>query len=395
LAPGNLRRAASAHGSLYVREENGEPATISPDTRHKSCSTHSLTSPIVRGLHNSFKKHHTQIELSPVPAKKRNSSKKKRQGSECEETEPESPKFGGIFRQPPTGQKRFVYLDPRQPKYGFRLESYGRPSGLGQEIQVFVQSVSPGSPAFMSGLFPGDTILEVNGVNVRSDPVATVVKRIQDCPRTSDKKVQLTVMFVDGVTRLERMKKTDHLRYQMKMNQAQLKVMISEESSHLAATSLPPTRNITPAADLEPWCSQTPSTGPILHLYPCDRALNEQVALSSVHPSQLASDVLVIPLCVDVRRDSNNVLTRMVMDGGSELLDELCLAAYCPLGECIITRGYLLPAHSVFHCVFGDMEENLQQCMQHALDNGCTNKTGTITFWLDGFTAVNGMKLHY
>ena len=67
-------------------------------------------------------------------------------------------------------------------------QSYGRPSGLGQEIQVFVQSVRPGSPAFMSGLFPGDTILEVNGVNVRSDPVATVVKRIQDCPRTSDKK---------------------------------------------------------------------------------------------------------------------------------------------------------------------------------------------------------------
>ena len=36
--------------------------------------------------------------------------------------EGESPKLSGIFRQPPTGQKRFVYLDPRQPKYGFRLE---------------------------------------------------------------------------------------------------------------------------------------------------------------------------------------------------------------------------------------------------------------------------------
>ena len=41
-------------------------------------------------------------------------------------------------------------------------------------------------------------------------------------------------------------------------------------------------------------------------LFSTCRALNEQVALSSVHPSQLASDVLVIPLCVDVRRDSNN-----------------------------------------------------------------------------------------
>ena len=40
----------------------------------------------------------------------------------------------------------------------------------------------------MSGLFPGDTILEVNGISVRSDPVAAVVKRIQDFPRKSEKK---------------------------------------------------------------------------------------------------------------------------------------------------------------------------------------------------------------
>lgn len=67
-------------------------------------------------------------------------------------------------------------------------QSYGRPSEQGQDIQVFVQSVSPGSPAFMSGLYPGDKILEVNGVNVRSDPVAAVVKKIQECPRKSEKK---------------------------------------------------------------------------------------------------------------------------------------------------------------------------------------------------------------
>lgn len=56
---------------------------------------------------------------------------------------------------------------------------------------MFVQSVNPGSPAFMSGLYPGDTILEVNGVGVRSDPVAAVVKRIQDCPRKSDKRLEI------------------------------------------------------------------------------------------------------------------------------------------------------------------------------------------------------------
>ena len=54
---------------------------------------------------------------------------------------------------------------------------------------MFVQSVTPGSPAFMSGLFPGDTILEVNGVSVRSEPVAAVVKRITDVPRKSENKL--------------------------------------------------------------------------------------------------------------------------------------------------------------------------------------------------------------
>ena len=55
-------------------------------------------------------------------------------------------------------------------------------------MRVFVQSVTPGSPAFMSGLYPGDTILEVNGVSVRCDPVAAVVKKIQDVPRKSENK---------------------------------------------------------------------------------------------------------------------------------------------------------------------------------------------------------------
>lgn len=63
----------------------------------------------------------SEDESAAIP-KKRGSSKKRRTASTNERVEPTSPKFGGIFRQPPTGQKRFVYLDPRQPKYGFRLE---------------------------------------------------------------------------------------------------------------------------------------------------------------------------------------------------------------------------------------------------------------------------------
>ena len=57
-----------------------------------------------------------------MPPKKRQSSKRRRRGSLSEALAGESPKISGIFRQPPTGQRRLVYLDPQQPKYGFRLE---------------------------------------------------------------------------------------------------------------------------------------------------------------------------------------------------------------------------------------------------------------------------------
>ena len=60
-------------------------------------------------------------------------------------------------------------------------------------MRVFVQSVVPGSPAFMSGLFPGDTILEVDGADVCSDTVAGVVKKIQDSPRKGDKRWTICV----------------------------------------------------------------------------------------------------------------------------------------------------------------------------------------------------------
>ena len=106
------------------------------------------------------------------------------------------------------------------------------------------------------------------------------------------------------------------------------------------------------------------------------------------------------------------VLTQLVMEGGPDLLDELCLAAYCRAGDYITTRGYLLPAHcgfnppspeisscmsfllslaAVYHCVFGNLEENLRHCIWQALDNGSTGERATIAFWLDGFSAVNGI----
>ena len=47
----------------------------------------------------------------------------------------------------------------------------------------------------------------------------------------------------------------------------------------------------------------------------------------------------------------------------------------------------------MYHCVFGNLEENLQKCIWRALDEGCSERevsTAIITFWLDGFTAING-----
>ena len=49
----------------------------------------------------------------------------------------------------------------------------------GKVLQTFVQSVIPGSPSFMAGLYPGDAIVEVNEEDVKYAPVENVVEAIQ------------------------------------------------------------------------------------------------------------------------------------------------------------------------------------------------------------------------
>ena len=61
----------------------------------------------------------------------------------------------------------------------FFVQSYGRTREQGKVLQTFVQSVNPGSPSFMAGLYPGDAIVEVNGVDVKYAPVESVVDEIQ------------------------------------------------------------------------------------------------------------------------------------------------------------------------------------------------------------------------
>ena len=59
-------------------------------------------------------------------------------------------------------------------------QSYGRVRDQGKVLQTFVQSVVPGSPSFMAGLHPGDTVVAVNGTNVKYAPVEKVVEVIQE-----------------------------------------------------------------------------------------------------------------------------------------------------------------------------------------------------------------------
>lgn len=57
-------------------------------------------------------------------------------------------------------------------------------------LQTFVQSVIPGSPSFMAGLYPGDAIVEVNGVDVKYAPVEKVVEAIQKGAKDGERYVR-------------------------------------------------------------------------------------------------------------------------------------------------------------------------------------------------------------
>lgn len=49
---------------------------------------------------------------------------------------------------------------------------------------VFVKDVRVNGPAYMSGLKPGDRLLNVNGMEVAGAPYANVVQAIQQTPTT-------------------------------------------------------------------------------------------------------------------------------------------------------------------------------------------------------------------
>lgn len=57
----------------------------------------------------------------------------------------------------------------------------------GKVMQTFVQSVAPGSPSHLAGLYPGDAIVEVNGVDVKYVPMDNIVDAIKKEAMKGDK----------------------------------------------------------------------------------------------------------------------------------------------------------------------------------------------------------------
>ena len=59
------------------------------------------------------------------------------------------------------------------------FQSYGRVREQGKVLQTFVQSVATGSPSHLAGLYPGDAIVEVNGLDVKYSPMDFIVEAIK------------------------------------------------------------------------------------------------------------------------------------------------------------------------------------------------------------------------
>ena len=121
--------------------------------------------------------------------------------------------------------------------------------------------------------------------------------------------------FVDGVTRLNGMKKADDLKYQIKTRQQQLRELIDRESVLLCPSSPPPSSPIN-AQSLMAWEETTPITKPGHRPYPYNKHLNGMVYLYSEQVTNLMCDVLVMPLtsCFrDEETDNGEMLITVLM----------------------------------------------------------------------------------
>lgn len=285
------------------------------------------------------------------------------------------------------------------------IQSYGRQSELGRSGQTIVQSVTAGSPAFMAGLHAGDSILEVNGMDVRCSSADEIVAAIL---KTSEKRVQLLVKYVDGVRKMELRKKLRQLQATLAEKQKSLRNLLL---TNQCLTSFPPIHKYRKSSN-----GDFPTFNYVFWTPPdSDSACNSvrssmnEDQLNELSPSSISSvederpynniavytddialvtcDVLIIPF--DHRANAESpIVIKLLQLGGDKLLNELALANQCPLGDVIsTTAGQLERIRQIHHCVFGRgiNEHHIKSVCLAALDKALRIDAATVVFWLEGF----------
>eukprot|EP00731_Ephydatia_muelleri_P019455 Em0012g280a len=296
---------------------------------------------------------------------------------------------------PPRGEKRYVFLDPHEKQYGFILETYFRPTDERKTLRTFVKCVTPQSVSFMAGLVAGDTIVEIDGEDVRTTPAEGVVKMIQD-RKGQGSKIKLAVEFVDGVTRLDMMKKGDALRRDLRQKQLRLKELMEKED-HTPSSSTP---NPQPLASTASASINIPIDGTqsdisdegweVWEDWEVHQShLNNHVVLYVKETTTLSCDVMVMPSssCWTsvITSSCDNAMYQYLRHGGSGLWDELSLIKQGKLGDVLSTGGHRLPVRRIYHCLIGRGEDSTQLCVGEALRLARNEGHLTIALWVDGF----------
>lgn len=295
-------------------------------------------------------------------------------------------KMSGFVQAPAKGVRRQISLKPTQKKYGFHLEHYEVNMNQAKIPRTIVQYVVPGSPAFVAGLYAGDQILSVNEQNLKTAPVSEVVKAIQEAD--SNKTIELVVVFVDGALRLKVQQKGEEHRMKLHDKQMSLQQVLASDERQSKFPSLPTTKyTCTSPNELESWKEDTPPEENSLHVYNFNRHMNSILSLHHGDITHLSCDMLVIPIR-DEEKISEHSVNHVLKAGGEGLMNELCLAEHCGLGDNIVTSGHDLPVEAICHTVFGSNEENIISCVRSALETAYEQCYQTIVFWIDGFISA-------
>eukprot|EP00731_Ephydatia_muelleri_P019497 Em0012g322a len=405
-----MKRSSSEHSNLKSTTQTEGSPSYNPLTKKQSLK--GLVSP---------------IGTSPSPLAL--AHKSPLQNNSCVFDTLDSSKINSIFRTPPKGERRKVTLPRNEPKYGFRLETY-TPYLKRTVKQTFVQSVNPGSPAFLAGLFAGDMIVEVDGMNVSQCSVEEVVKMFK-AEKAGETMIQMSVVFVDGLTRLDIKKKAEALRKELRQKQQKLKELLEKEKATHPATSpmatppvttpmttppvtTPMTTHLTNASttSFERVCAETPTdahhpvvsinkgwimweesvasakpNGPLLYQY--NSHLNKSIVLVNGEVNTLSCDVMVMPSssCWTsvITAKQNNAMYQYLRHGGSGLWDELSSIKQGKLGDVLSTGGHGLPVRRIYHCLIGRGEDSAQLCVGEALRLARNEGHLTLALWVDGF----------